>query len=61
MIENVLLTFYPNILRKQTGIKRERERERERQYNEGLDERDDLDEVFEEDAINIVATWSWSK
>ena len=57
MIENVPLTFYPNILRKQTGIKRERER----QYNEGLDERDDLDEVFEEDAINIVATWSWSE
>ena len=59
MIENVPLTFYPNILRKQTRIKRIRERER--QYNEGLDERDDLDEVFEEDAIDIIATWSWSE
>ena len=59
MNENVPLTFYPNILGKQTGIKRIRERER--QYNEGLDERDDLDEVFEEDAIDIAASWSWSE
>ena len=57
MNENVPLTFYPNILGKQTGVKRIRERE----YNEGLDERDDLDEVFEEDAIDIAASWSWSE
>ena len=57
MTENVPLTFYPNILGKQTGVKRIRERE----YNEGLDERDDLDEVFEEDAIDIAASWGWSE
>ena len=31
MTENVPLTFYPNILKKQTGIKGIRERERERE------------------------------
>ena len=62
MTENVPLTFYPNILGKQTGIKRIREREREREAVQwGLDERDDLNEVFEEDTIDIAATWSWSE